>query len=123
MTVQPVDYGRFVAMAERLLIRWGQVGQLLKPTTTGPATNPTEGDPATTDARFAVVEFRSDLIDGTRIKSSDREIYMSPVGLGFAPSTQTEVVEAVGGKPWKVIAVETVKPASVVCLYVLHCRR
>lgn len=124
MTVQPVDYGRFLAMADRLLTRWGQVGELSRATTSGGKSyNPTPGAPETTPARFALVDYRSDQIDGTRIKATDKQLYVSPVALGFEPTEGDAVKDALGASLGKVIAVETIRPATVTCLYILQVRR
>lgn len=124
MTVQPVDYGRFLALAERLLTRWGQVGELSRATTAGgPSYNPTPGAPQATPARFALVDYRSDQIDGTRIKATDKQLYVSPVGLDFEPTEGDAVKDALGANLGKVIEVETIRPATVTCLYILQVRR
>lgn len=131
MTSQPVDYQRFVKMADRILARWGQVGTLQRPRTTGGQINPTPTTPLTTSALFAVLDFEADQIDGTRIKATDKQVYLAPARtadgvltpLGFDPSTTDELIEAEGGKPFKIVSVETIKPASTVCLYILQVRR
>lgn len=131
MTV-PVDYGRFLAMADRLLTRWGQVGELSRATTSGGKSyNPTPGAPETTPARFALVDYRSDQIDGTRIKATDKQLYVSPLApgvepptaIGFEPTEGDAVKDALGASLGKVIAVETIRPATVTCLYILQVRR
>lgn len=127
----PVDYERFVKMADRILARWGQVGTMSRPTSTGPAQNPVPGAPQTTSALFAVLDFEADQVDGTRIKATDKQVYLAPkrtvdgvlTPLGFAPSLAASLIEAEGGLPFKIIGIETIKPASVVCLYILQVRR
>jgi hypothetical protein len=129
--IQPVDYERFVRMADRILARWGQVGTLQRPKTTGSGVNPIPAAPETTPALFAVLDFEADQIDGTRIKATDKQVYLAPARtvegvltpLGFTPATTDSLIEADGGAPLKIIGVETIKPASTVCLYVLQVRR
>lgn len=124
MSVAPVDYNRFLALAERLLTRWGQVGEISRATTTGGKNyNPTPGARKTTPARFALVDYRSDQIDGTRIKVTDKQLYVSPVGLTFEPAETDAVKDALGVALGKVIAVETIRPANVTCLYIFQVRR
>ena len=132
MTVQPIDYGRFIKMADRLIARWGQVGTLSRPGSSGPSHNPGPAGPATTTpALFVVTSYDDDEVDGTRIKTTDKQVLVAVkrtvdgalVPLAFDPATTDSLIEADGGTPFKIIAVETIKPATVAVLHVLQVRR
>lgn len=123
MTDTQVDPARFIAMAKRLLARWGHVGTLSRPTTTGPDFNPTAGAPQTSDALMVATDYKAKDIDGTRIRMADKEVYLEAEGLEFSPSTSDTLLEPGNPKPFKIIAVETVRIRTTPIIHVLQCRR
>lgn len=123
MTDTRADPARFIAMAQRLLTRWGHVGTLSRPKTTGPSYNPTAARPETSDALMVATDYKADDIDGTRIKAADKEVYLAAEGLAFEPSTSDTLLEPGNSKPFKIIAVETVRIRTTPIIHVLQCRR
>ena len=118
---EPLDYGKFVALAERLLERFGFATTIRRPVTTGPAHNPVPGDPIEKPARVAVTSFKARDIDGTRIRQTDKRLLVSPAGLDLVPAPTDSVL--VDGVWLKIVDVQTIRPAAVTCLYILQARR
>lgn len=124
MTDTQVDPARFIAMAKRLLTRWGHVGTLSRPQTTGPANNPVPASPLVSGGGLMVaLDYKARDIDGTRIKVADKEIYLEAEGLSFEPSTTDTLLEPGNSKPFKIIAVETIKIRTTPIIHILQCRR
>lgn len=124
MTTRPIDLARFLAMAKRALTRWGHVGTLSRPQTTGPASNPVPAAPLVSGGGLMVAtDYEARDIDGTRIKVADKEVYLEAEGLSFDPSTTDLLLEPGNAKPFKIIAVETIKIRTTPVLHVLQCRR
>lgn len=116
------NYAKPLASANRLIERYGQLGVISHPTYTGPKHNPTEGAPFEEDARFVIVKFRSDEIDGTRILATDKKALLAPGALTEEVTTSAKLVEA-DATAWNIVAVETLRPAETTLLYTLIIRR
>lgn len=126
----PPEVIRLLGTAERLIKKWGQLGDLERPTTTGPAHNPQPGPPDKTKALFVVTEFQDRQIDGQRILETDKQVYLSVqrdvdgvmTPLGFAPAPDCQLIEADGGI-LNIVRVNAIKPGAHVLLYLIQCRR
>lgn len=117
------DYARPLATANRLIERYGQNGFVRRPgAPSGPPYNPTPGAPVNHDARFVVTKFEAREIDGTRILATDKKVLMSPGTLTIDPASTDTLVEA-NGATWKIVAVETLRPAETTLLYTLQVRK
>lgn len=117
------DYSRPQATAERLIGRFGQTGAIRRPgTATGPKHNSTPGTPTDHAARFAILDFTAREVDGSRVLASDKKALVSPVGLEIDPTTSDSLVDA-GGSAWKIVGVETLRPAETTVLITLQVRK
>lgn len=117
------DYSRPLATANRLIERFGQTGAIRRlGAATGPKHNPTPGAPTNHVARFAILDFTAREIDGSRVLESDRKALVSPVGLAIDPTTSDTLVDA-GGASWKIVGVETLRPAETTVLITLQVRK
>lgn len=117
------DYSRPLATANRLIARFGQDGFVQRPgTPTGPAYDPTPGTPVDHAARFAVLEYTSRDIDGTRILATDKMVYLAVGALTIEPTTSDLLVEA-DASIYKIIDVKPLKPATTVLFYQIQVRR
>jgi hypothetical protein len=94
-------YARLQATAHRLLTSYGQQGTVTRITSPDPVEG---GEPTETAHPATLVPMTYDqrYIDGTNITTSDRQIYISSVGLGIEP-TVGDIITA-GGKTFHVIA-------------------
>ena len=117
------DYAKPLATANRLIERYGQLGAVQRPgASIGPAYNPTIGSHTNDPARFVVTGWAAKDIDGTRIKAADKKALVAPGTLPADPTTSDLLVEA-NGTPWKIVGVETLRPAETTLLYTLQVRK
>lgn len=114
------DYLRPRATAERLIKRYGQRAQLRRSTSSGP-----EFDPIVTlanhDCRIAILAYEEKQIDGTRIRASDKLVYMSTEKLTIEPTESDALV--IGGIVHEIVTVKPLSPADVVMFYEVQARR
>lgn len=117
-------YDRILATANRLIENYGQMGAIRVPSTTtsGPSYNPTRSGPVDRPARFVITDWNAKDIDGTRIKAADKKALVAPGSLPSDPTTSDTLVEA-NGATWKIVAVETLRPAETTLLFTLQLRR
>jgi hypothetical protein len=117
------DYSGPLATADRLIEKFGQNGFHRIPSqATGPKHNPTPGEPIDFPVRFAMVRYTAREIDGSRILATDRKALLSPVGLVEQPALSHGLVEA-NGVTWKIVGVETLRPAETTVLITLQVRK
>lgn len=116
------DYSRPLATANRLIERFGQAGSVRRPTSSGTAYNPTAGSPVDHPAKFAVIDFDTDEIDGSRVLATDKKVLMAPGALTITPTTSDLLVEA-DASVYKIIDVKPTRPAGTTVLYTLQARR
>lgn len=116
------DYAEAISDAHELINEFGRAGKLVRPTSTGPEYDPTDGVPIETPVTLAITSFRNREIDGTRILSSDKKAYVSALGLTEEPTTDHQLVAGTE-KPYSIIAVEPLNPAGTVVFYKLQVRR
>jgi hypothetical protein len=125
------DYTRPRATAERLIARFGQTGALRRMVSDGDPFNPvlTETDYVCT---FAVLDYAKRDIDGTLIRQTDQQIYLSTAGLSVTPETTDQLVvggtwsgspPASNGTPLTVINVKPLSPSGAVVYYELQVRK
>lgn len=114
------DYARTRATAERLIARFGQMGALRRMVSDNDPFNPviTETDYPCT---FAVLDYAKRDIDGTLIKQTDQQIYLSTKGLIVSPDVTDKII--VGGVPFTIINIKPLSPAGTVVYYELQVRK
>lgn len=115
------DYARSTATADRLLAKFGQTGTLKRPTSTGPAHNPTEGEPDEHACTFVVEEFKAFEIDGSRVLATDKKVLLAKGSLTIEPTTTDKLM--IGGIPHSIVRIEPVAPGGVTVMYMAQCRR
>ena len=118
------DYARPLATANRMIERFGQVGAIRRAgASSGPSYDPTPGADVDHPARFVMIDFTANEIDGTRIFATDKKALVSPGSLTIEPATMDHLVEA-DGTVWNIVPpVQTLRPAETTLLWTLQCRR
>lgn len=116
------DYARAKATADRLLARFGQEGSIKRPTTTGPDYDPVPGTPETYPATFAVMDYATNQIDGSRILANDRRVIMAKGGLTIEPLPSDRLVQA-DASEYAIVSVKPMSPAGAVVYYEIQARR
>jgi hypothetical protein len=121
---QTFDYERSRQTVDRLIKKFGQVGAIRRIAKTGPMYDPTLGAPTYTRVNVAELEFAKDEIDGTNILSTDKRLYVSPIGAPTDINPNTDVIMTegvwsgaayVGGKAFTIVPpVRSLKPAGIV---------
>lgn len=114
------DYARSRATADRLIAKFGQTGAVRRPTATGPDYNPTITT-ADHTATFAVMEYESNEIDGSRILATDKKVLLKAGSLAVTPNTTDKLV--IGGIEHSIVRVEPLAPGGTVVMWTLQCRR
>lgn len=113
------DYARATATAQRLIARFGQSATLQRITNSGTSYNPTR-TPADHACTVVVLDFDDTLVDGTRIKKSDRRVIMSTAGLTIEPTTTDKLI--VDGQTYAVHAVTSLNPGGTTVYWELQAR-
>lgn len=118
------DYSRPLATANRLIAKYGQNGFVRRPGAKigGTASNPIFGPPTNDPARFVITGYSTEDIDGTRILAKDKKALVAPGTLPSDPSTPDLLVEA-DGSTWKIVDVDTLRPAETTLLHTVQVRR
>lgn len=116
------NYARMTAVSDRLIERFGSAGSIRRRTTTGPAYDPTQGDPVDHACRFVVSDYSAMEVDGTRVLATDKKVILSKGALTIEPSLNDVVVET-GGTVYKIVSIKPLEPGSAVVLWELQVRR
>ncbi len=113
------DYSGVQSTAERLVRRFGQDATLTRVTQGGEPY-----DPVTSETEFAcqaaVTTYSQSLVDGTRIRADDRQIYLSTEDLTITPTTADTLT--VGGVELSIISVRPLNPGGTVVFYEIQAR-
>ncbi|MBX4872701.1 MULTISPECIES: hypothetical protein [Rhizobium] len=98
------DYERFAGLAQRLISKFGQTGIIKRITPPDPVLG---GDSTSVDYPVKLVPMTYDqrYVDGTNVRASDRQLYISSVGLAIKPTVGDEAVTA-DGVAYHIIAVD-----------------
>jgi hypothetical protein len=97
------DYAEMQAVADELITEFGQVGTIIRITPPDPVLGG-EGTPVEYPATLVPMTYDQRFVDGTLIKTSDRQIYISSVGLPIVPEAG-DVVKA-GGVEFAIISTD-----------------
>lgn len=118
------DYQRPLATANRLIERYGQLGAIRRAgEASGPSYDPEAGEDVDYPARFVIIDFGANEIDGSRILATDKKALLVPGSLTIIPTTSDHLVEA-DGTVWNIVPpVQTLRPAETTLLYTLQVRR
>lgn len=118
------DYARPKATADRLIERYGQLGAIRRTgTPTGPDYDPTPGADVDHPARFAMLDYETAEIDGTRVLATDKKALLAVGSLAITPALDDKLVEA-DGTVYKIIPpLKPLSPAGTVVMYEIQCRR
>jgi hypothetical protein len=114
-------YTRMATTASRLLNKFGGTVTVIR--NVGGSVNPvtgvvTPGSNSTLTAKGLLNKFSDDLIDGTRIKASDRLLMIDST---FEPAMTDK--PTIANQNWSIVEIRTVKPANVAVMYALQVRR
>lgn len=117
------DYSRSLAAANRMIARYGKAGFIRRPgAVTGPAYDPTIGEPTDHPARFVVTDYETGDIDGSRVLATDKNVLLSVGSLTITPTTSDRLVDA-GGIVYSIEDADPVEPGDTVLLYWIQARR
>jgi hypothetical protein len=123
-----IDYNEVAADALAILEEAGQDILIRVNTPTyDPATRKNTNEPQDLPATGALVSFtqtrtQSDTQeDATAIRSTDKKLIVSPVGLPGEPKTTDKAI--VKGVVWNIVACKAIEPAGVPVLYILQVRK
>lgn len=94
-------YTRLQATADRMIKKFGQVGAVKRETPPDPI-NGGDGTVTNYAAKLVPMTYDSRYVDGENIIASDRQIYISAVGLAITPSVGDIVVA--GGVDYRIVA-------------------
>lgn len=114
-------YTRMAATASKLLNKFGGTVTVVR--NVGGSVNPvtgavTPGSNTTLTAKGLISRFDDSLIDGTRIKSSDRLLMIDNT---FEPAMTDK--PTIASQNWTIVEIRTIKPANVAVMYALQVRR
>lgn len=118
------DYSRSLAGANRMIARYGKAGFIRRPgTVTGPAYDPTIGEPTDHPARFVVTDYATKDIDGSRVLATDKRVLLSVGSLTIEPTTSDRLVGDGDDNGYSIEAVNPVEPGDTVLLYWIQARK
>lgn len=109
------------AMADEEIAESGMSATLKRPTTSGPAYNPTIGTPTSYAVNVVVQEYRNAEIDGARVQAGDKKVMMAKGSLAIEPDTSDKLV--IGGVDHAIVEVRPLNPGGTVLLYEMQVRR
>lgn len=113
------DYNRSRTTVDRLFHKFGQSGTLLRPSNSGSSWDPDVTND-TYPCQLVVLSYYAKDIDGTLIKSGDKRVYVSPIGLKIEPETTDKLI--IHGKENTIVSVQELRPANPVVYYECQCR-
>jgi hypothetical protein len=118
------DYAETANTADELLTEFGQ-GCILTSITDG-AYDPATGDAQTLSVLHpiiaAIFDYPQRFIDGTLIRTGDKRVLASPVGLTVEPKPGDTLTDATG-KVYQVIDAKATAPAGTVVLWTIQVRK
>jgi hypothetical protein len=113
------NYARARSTAQRLIARFGQAVTLRRTVDSGTAWDPVQviQDYAIT---VAVLTYRKDLVDGSRIRATDKQVFASTEGVTVTPTVGDELI--IAGLSHSIEAIAPLSPAGTVVFWELQCR-
>lgn len=112
-------YKRLQRTAQQLIAKFGQVGTIRRTTTSGPTY-----DPETTvedhPCKLVVLEYADANVDGTLIRGTDKQVYVSTDGLPVAIAQSDKIV--VGGSEYSIERLKPLSPSDVVVYWEIQAR-
>jgi len=114
-------YNSMAATASKLITKFGAVGEIKR--TTGGSIDPVTGVPsAGTTVIYTpntiVQKYADELVDGTRILSSDRMIILDNTIEPISTDTIT-----IRGANWSIVSIKESNPAGIPLVYFVQARR
>lgn len=114
-------YNSMAATASKLITKFGAKGTIKR--TTGGSIDPVTGDTTagttvTYTPNTIVQKYADELIDGTRILSSDRLIILDNT---IEPLTTDKIT--IRGEDWTIVSVSESRPAGIPLVYFVQARR
>lgn len=114
------DYARSRAAAERLIARFGTSGAIRRSVNAGPSYDPEVTD---TDypCRLVVLEYSDTNIDGTLIRGTDKQIYISTADVAITLTKSDKVI--VDGEEYGIERLKPLRPGGLVVYWEVQGRR
>ena len=115
-------YGDLALTADDLLKEFGQVVTIRTQTPGGydPETGTSAITTVDTVGNGCVFDYGTDAIDGTMIVQGDKQLLLSPVGMGESGIDDLAII---GGVTWRITRVKALSPAGVAVLYDCNIRK
>ncbi|WP_247996664.1 hypothetical protein [Brucella tritici] len=113
------NYGRSIAVANKLIDKFGQTGAIRRTETSGDP-----WDPGTSDTDYpctlVALDYDQKDVDGTLIKSTDKKVYVAVAGLPIQPTTTDKVI--IGGVVSTIVEAKPLNPAGIIVYWQLQAR-
>lgn len=110
------NYGRAQNTADRLITRYGAIGKLL-------VLSKVNGKSIYTpqNATMVVLDYQNKQVDGTRIKSTDKQIFVSVKGI--TEISENDRIQDADGVTYEIVPpVKPLRPATTTVLYEIQGR-
>lgn len=117
------DYTKMLAVANKLLDKFGQAGTLTIPgAKTGDAWNPTIGATSSVDCVLVETDYSQGQIDGVSILATDKQVYVKVGGMSAEiVALSTQIVY--GGKTFQIVGpVKQINPAGTNLVWIIQAR-
>jgi hypothetical protein len=119
------QYDSQIALAKKLIAKYGQKVTLKIFTTTIPDPNspwkPGAPGEALQEADGVFLRYEQSNIDGELIQSGDQKVLIPSEGLVIDPDVQGQVIR--GSETWKIVKVSALNPNGQTILYTVQVRR
>jgi hypothetical protein len=99
---------------------------LVRPVTTGPSYDPTEGSPIEKKVKILILNYSSYEIGQGRVKATDKKVLLQKGNLAFDPETTDKL--RIDGIEHQIVGpddgngIKPLRPANVTIYYELQCR-
>lgn len=127
------EYQSAIDLAARLIIKKGREAIFrvprapvaVDPDRPWDKTTPSGSTPDDQTLKMVFLDYEQKEIDGTDIKSGDKQVLMFAKGVRNTPKSGNKIVELPkhGGATWNIVSVEALKPGEDVVMYTLQVRR
>jgi len=119
MAVAKFDYNRAIATANRLIERFGQPGEIVRLTASGPAWDP-QALPTAYPCTVCMMNHSDAHMAGGLAQVGDRLVYVAVQGLPIKPTIADRML--VNGVDYEIIEVKPLDPAGIDVYYEINAR-
>lgn len=122
---EPIDYAEFREFADELLAEFGADAKIAERQQTGAAHKPETTLVELATVKAAVIAYDNRVIDGTRIRTTDKRGLVSAEGLDFVIKASHRFIqndESGTAVVYEIVNSQSIRPASTTVLYDLQLR-